>query len=59
MPWMETDTKKQRQHFYRDYASGQWSMSAVSARRNAELKKLVAERDLEIDVIKEVARKQW
>ncbi len=34
-------------------------MSAVSARRNAELKKLVAERDLEIDVIKEVARRQW
>ena len=24
---METDTKKQRQHFYRDYASGQGSMS--------------------------------
>ncbi len=22
---METDPKKQRQHFYRDYASGQWS----------------------------------
>ena len=21
---METDPKKQRQHFYRDYASGQW-----------------------------------
>jgi hypothetical protein len=29
MPWMETDTKKQRQHFYRDYASGQWSMSEL------------------------------
>ena len=26
---------------------------------NAKLKKLVAERDLEIDVMKEVARKQW
>jgi hypothetical protein len=26
---------------------------------NAKLKKLVAERDLEIDVIKEVARKKW
>ena len=26
---METDTKKQRQHFYRDYASGQWSIRAV------------------------------
>ncbi len=24
---METNPKKQRQHFYRDYASGQWSMS--------------------------------
>ncbi len=30
---METDTKKQRQHFYRDYASGQWSMSADRADR--------------------------
>ena len=29
MPWMETDTKKQRLHFYRDYASGQWSMSEL------------------------------
>ncbi len=28
---METDTKKQRQHFYRDYASGQWSMSELCA----------------------------
>ena len=26
---------------------------------NAKLKKLVAERDLEIDVMKEVARKKW
>jgi len=26
---------------------------------NAKLKKLVAERDLEIDVMKDVARKQW
>ncbi len=24
---METNPKKQRQHFYRDSASGQWSMS--------------------------------
>jgi len=32
MPWMETDTKKQRQHFYRDYASGQWSMSELCGR---------------------------
>ena len=24
MPWMETKPKKQLQHFYRDYASGQW-----------------------------------
>ncbi len=29
---METDTKKQRQHFYRDYASGQWSMSELCGR---------------------------
>ena len=29
---METDTKKQRQHFYRDYASGQWSMSELCDR---------------------------
>jgi hypothetical protein len=26
---METNPKKQRQHFYRDYASGQWSMSEL------------------------------
>ena len=29
---METDTKKQRQHFYRDDASGQWSMSELCGR---------------------------
>ena len=29
---METNPKKQRQHFYRDYASGQWSMSELCAR---------------------------
>ena len=29
---METDTKKQRQHFYRDYTSGQWSMSELCGR---------------------------
>jgi len=29
---MEIDTKKQRQHFYRDYASGQWSMSELCDR---------------------------
>jgi len=29
---METDPKKQRQHFYRDYASGQWSMSELCDR---------------------------
>jgi transposase len=29
---METNSKKQRQHFYRDYASGQWSMSEVCDR---------------------------
>ncbi len=29
---METHPKKQRQHFYRDYASGQWSMSEVCDR---------------------------
>ena len=29
---METDTKKQRQHFYRDYTSGQWSMSELCDR---------------------------
>jgi hypothetical protein len=28
MPWMNTDPSKQRQQFYRDYASGQWSMTA-------------------------------
>jgi len=32
MPWMETDTKQQRQHFYRDYASGQRSMSELCIR---------------------------
>ena len=26
---METNTQKQRQHFYRDYASGQGSMSEL------------------------------
>ncbi len=30
---METDTKKHRQHFYRDYASGQWSISDRPAHR--------------------------
>ena len=29
---METNPKKQRQHFYRDYSSGQWSMSEVCDR---------------------------
>ena len=29
---METNPKKQRQHFYRDYASGQWSMSKLCGR---------------------------
>jgi transposase-like protein len=29
---METDTKKQRRQFYRDYASGQWSMSELCDR---------------------------
>jgi hypothetical protein len=29
---METNPKKQRQHFYRDYASGQWSMSELWGR---------------------------
>jgi transposase len=29
---MDTNPKKQRQHFYRDYASGQWSMSELCAR---------------------------
>jgi hypothetical protein len=27
---METNPKKQRQHFYRDYSSGQWSTSEFS-----------------------------
>jgi transposase-like protein len=42
------------------------ALEAVDVRRlrqleqeNAKLKKLVAERDLEIDVMKEVARKKW
>lgn len=42
------------------------TLEAVDVRRlrqleqeNAKLKKLVAERDLEIDVMKEVARKKW
>jgi hypothetical protein len=30
---METNSKKQRQHFYRDSASGQWSMSEVELQR--------------------------
>ncbi len=29
---METDSKKQRQQFYRDYVSGQWSMSELCDR---------------------------
>ncbi len=29
---MDTNPKKQRQHFYRDYASGQWSMSELCDR---------------------------
>ncbi len=29
---METDAKRQRQQFYRDYASGQWSMSELCDR---------------------------
>ena len=29
---METNPKKQRQHFYRDYSSGQWSMSELCDR---------------------------
>ena len=29
---METDSKKQRQQFYRDYTSGQWSMSELCHR---------------------------
>jgi len=29
---METNPKKQRQLFYRDYASGQWSMSELCGR---------------------------
>ncbi|MBW2230788.1 MAG: helix-turn-helix domain-containing protein [Deltaproteobacteria bacterium] len=29
---METNPRKQRQHFYRDYASGQWSMSELCDR---------------------------
>jgi transposase len=29
---METNPKKQRQHFYRDYTSGQWSMSELCDR---------------------------
>jgi hypothetical protein len=29
---METDPKKQRQQFYRDYASGEWSMSELCGR---------------------------
>ena len=29
---METDAKKQRRQFYRDYASGHWSMSELCDR---------------------------
>lgn len=29
---MKTDPQKQRQQFYRDYASGQWSMSELCGR---------------------------
>jgi hypothetical protein len=32
MPWMETDARKQRQQFYRDYVSGQWSMIELCER---------------------------
>jgi transposase-like protein len=32
MPWMNTNPSKQRQQFYRDYASGQWSMSELCDR---------------------------
>jgi len=29
---METNPENQRQHFYRDYSSGQWSMSELCDR---------------------------
>jgi len=29
---METDARRQRRQFYRDYASGQWSMSELCDR---------------------------
>ncbi len=32
MPWIETNPAKQRQHEYRDYSSGQWSMSELCDR---------------------------
>lgn len=32
---MDTNPRKQRQHFYRDYTSGQWSMSELCARYQA------------------------
>jgi hypothetical protein len=32
---MNTNPSKQRQQFYRDYASGQWSMSELLTRLNA------------------------
>ncbi len=32
MPWMNTNPTRQRQEFYRDYASGQWSMSELCRR---------------------------
>ncbi len=31
-PGWKPNPKKQRQHFYRDYASGQWSMSELCGR---------------------------
>jgi len=35
-----------------------WALKALSA-ENAKLKKLLAERDLEIEVMKEINRKKW
>jgi hypothetical protein len=45
-PWMETDTKKQRQHFHRDYASRQWPLaSSTCPRRTAGYTTLICARE--------------
>jgi hypothetical protein len=38
---MDTNSSKQRQQFYRDYASGQWSMSELCDRHQISMHALL------------------